>query len=55
MGPIVWNHDAFDSLVMEEESRELILALVTNTIETNKSTDLIAGKGNGLVVLFHGY
>jgi hypothetical protein len=54
MGPIVWDKDAFESLVIDEETKDLIMALVTNKVEKNKGTDLIGGKGNGLVVLFHG-
>ena len=51
---VVWNPQAFESLVADEESKELIQALVTNQLEAEKSTDLIAGKGNGLIVLLHG-
>jgi hypothetical protein len=54
MGPIVWDKDAFGSLVIEQDTKDLIMALVTNKVERNKGTDLISGKGNGLVVLFHG-
>ncbi|KAK0118304.1 hypothetical protein ONS95_012598 [Cadophora gregata] len=51
---VVWNPQAFESLVTDEESKELIQALVTNQLEAEKSTDLISGKGNGLIILLHG-
>jgi len=34
--------------------KELIMALVTCSIDPSKSTDFFYGKGSGLVVLFHG-
>lgn len=51
---VVWNPLAFESLVVDDETKELIQALVTNQLASEKSTDLIAGKGNGLIVLLHG-
>ncbi|KAM6484613.1 AAA family ATPase [Trichoderma sp. SZMC 28011] len=51
---ISWNTKAFESLVLEEKTKRLIHALVSNQIEAEKSTDLISGKGNGLVMLLHG-
>jgi hypothetical protein len=53
--PVKWDQDAFESLVVDSETKELIMALVTNKIDVSKNTDLISGKGSGLVVLFHGY
>ncbi|KAK5271709.1 hypothetical protein LTR96_003536 [Exophiala xenobiotica] len=49
-----WNVEAFETLVVERKARNLILALVSNQIATERSTDLIAGKGNGLILLLHG-
>ncbi|KAJ6037117.1 hypothetical protein N7540_001396 [Penicillium herquei] len=49
-----WNREAFQSLVMERKSKELIQALVTSQIEAEQATDLISGKGNGLILLLHG-
>ncbi|KAE9374916.1 P-loop containing nucleoside triphosphate hydrolase protein [Stipitochalara longipes BDJ] len=49
-----WNTAAFDSLVVDKETKELISALVTNQIDAEKSTDLMSGKGNGLFILLHG-
>jgi hypothetical protein len=52
---VSWNKDAFKSLVVGDEMRELLEALVTNQIAVEKATDLISGKGNGLIILLHGW
>lgn len=52
---VSWNKDAFKSLVLDEKTKELVQALVSNQITAEKSTDLISGKGNGLILLLHGY
>jgi len=52
--PVVWNKKAFDRLVLDPKSKELIHALVTVHISTNKMGDIISGKGNGLIILLHG-
>lgn len=54
MQQVVWNTRAFDSLVINSKTKRLIQALISNQIETDKSTDLISGKGNGLILLLHG-
>jgi len=46
---------AFDSLVVDDDTKEMVKALVTNQLTDEKTTDLIAGKGNGLVILLHGF
>lgn len=51
---VKWNKEAFESLVLDRKTKCLIQALVTNQLESEKSTDLISGKGNGLILLFHG-
>jgi SpoVK/Ycf46/Vps4 family AAA+-type ATPase len=51
---IDWNKQAFRDLVVDDEIKELVQALVTRQIETRKSTDSISGKGNGLILLLHG-
>ncbi|KAL6787634.1 P-loop containing nucleoside triphosphate hydrolase protein [Trichoderma sp. SZMC 28012] len=51
---VSWNTRAFESLVLKEKTKRLIRALVSNQIEAEKSTDLISGKGNGLIMLLHG-
>lgn len=52
---VEWNKEAFDLLVADHETKELIRALVENQCNTEKNTDLISGKGNGLFILLHGY
>lgn len=49
-----WNDRAFERLVADEETKEMIQALVTNQLATEKGTDLIDNKGNGLILLLHG-
>jgi hypothetical protein len=51
---VQWNTAAFNSLVVDKETKELISALVINQIDAEKSTDLMSGKGNGLFILLHG-
>jgi SpoVK/Ycf46/Vps4 family AAA+-type ATPase len=50
---ILWNVTAFESLVTDDRTKELIHALVTNQLAAEKATDLISGKGNGLIMLLH--
>lgn len=52
--PIPWDKRAFERLVLEPSTKGLIKALVSIHIETDKSADIISGKGNGLIVLLHG-
>lgn len=54
MQEVVWNTRAFDSLVINSKTKRLIQALISNQIEAERSTDLISGKGNGLILLLHG-
>ena len=51
---VEWNKKAFDNLVIEEDTKHLVKALVSNQIKAEKATDLISGKGNGLIILLHG-
>jgi hypothetical protein len=44
----------FDHLVLEQSTKELNLALVTNRINARKGTDLLSEKGEGLFILLHG-
>lgn len=46
-----WNDKAFKTLVLDQKTKNFIEALVSNYIHTEKSTDLISGKGNGLIIL----
>ena len=51
---VYWNTEAFDNLVIDDTTRKLIKALVMRQLEADKGTDLIAGKGQGLIILLHG-
>ena len=51
---VKWNKEAFQNLVIDGKARSLIRALVSNQLAAEKSTDLIMGKGNGLILLLHG-
>ncbi|KAH8792357.1 AAA family ATPase [Hyaloscypha sp. PMI_1271] len=51
---VVWNKEAFQSLVLDRKTKGLIEALISNQLDAEKSTDLISGKGNGLILLLHG-
>ncbi|KAK3361879.1 hypothetical protein B0T24DRAFT_670835 [Lasiosphaeria ovina] len=51
---VAWNKEAFEHLVVDQETKDLIHALVTSKLQTEQSTDLIKGKGNGLIILLHG-
>ena len=51
---VVWNKQAFEDLVVDQETKELVQALVMKQLVAEKSTDLIHGKGNGLILLLHG-
>ena len=52
--PIEWNKRAFDRLVLDPKTKELITALVQVRIATGRAEDIIEGKGNGLMILLHG-
>jgi len=49
---IVYRDDAFDQLVLSEDKKELVHALVTNG--TSGFSDIISGKGGGCIFLLHG-
>ncbi|KIV87674.1 hypothetical protein PV11_03205 [Exophiala sideris] len=51
---VVWNVEAFQSLVIDRIAKDLIRALVSKQLAAEKATDLIVGKGNGLILLLHG-
>ena len=51
---VCWNTKAFDNLVIDKTTKKLIQALVMRQLEADKGTDLIAGKGQGLIILLHG-
>ncbi|KAL6407247.1 AAA family ATPase [Ilyonectria robusta] len=45
---------AFERLVLDENKKQLIHALVDVHTSVKKMDDIIAGKGNGLIILLHG-
>lgn len=51
---ITWDKQAFKDLVVDEETKVLVQALVTKRLSAENSTDSISGKGNGLIILLHG-
>ncbi|KAI1122575.1 hypothetical protein F5Y10DRAFT_71376 [Nemania abortiva] len=54
---VEWNKEAFQKVVMNSKAKDLIQALVSNQLAVEASThgtDLIEGKGNGLILLLHG-
>lgn len=51
---VSWNKSAFKHLVADDKTKELVQALVAHRIAREKNTDLIEGKGNGLIMLLHG-
>ncbi|KAL2148121.1 hypothetical protein VTH82DRAFT_2016 [Thermothelomyces myriococcoides] len=52
--PVRWNKKAFEQLVLDPGKKELLEATVRIRLSSNMSTDVVEGKGNGLVILFHG-
>ncbi|CAM1504720.1 Fc.00g023110.m01.CDS01 [Cosmosporella sp. VM-42] len=52
---VTWNKDAFKRLVIPAKNKELIEAAVTiHGSHLNMAPDIIAGKGQGLLILLHG-
>jgi SpoVK/Ycf46/Vps4 family AAA+-type ATPase len=54
IGPVPWNKEAFNRLVLKSKKKELIKALVTVHLTTKENADVIEDKGNGLIILLHG-
>jgi len=62
--PISWNKKAYERLVLPDQTKDLVQALVSvRTSQRNikqgiglagKRTDITGGKGNGLIMLLHG-
>jgi hypothetical protein len=62
--PVCWNKKAYDRLVLPEQTKDLVRALVTVRTSqrgvkqgigvSGKRTDITTGKGNGLIMLLHG-
>lgn len=52
---VTWNEDAFNEVVMvDPKAKDLIQALVSSQLASEARTDLVEGKGNGLILLLHG-
>jgi hypothetical protein len=51
---IIWNKKSFEHLVVDNETKELIQALILHQIAREEGTDNIDRKGNGLIILLHG-
>lgn len=54
MQDVLWNKKAFEHLVIDDGIKDIIEALVTSGIDNEQGTDLIQGKGTGLIILLHG-
>ncbi|KAF4918590.1 hypothetical protein CGCVW01_v008726 [Colletotrichum viniferum] len=54
IGPVEWNKEAFGHLVLSPEKKEIIEAMVKAHVSFNMTTDIIEGKGKGLIILLHG-
>lgn len=55
MDEIEWNNNAFESLVLAEEQKDLVLALSqTQAAGLNIFDDVIQGKGKGMILLLTG-
>jgi hypothetical protein len=58
--PIKWNKQPYEDLVLPKETKLLVKALVTIRASSIKKKgehagfDIVSGKGNGLIMLFHG-
>lgn len=55
--PVEWNKDAMDHLVLDTRKKDMLKGLVSyhsNRNRGNEQADLIAGKGQSLVILLHG-
>ncbi|KAI1317766.1 hypothetical protein F5Y16DRAFT_392527 [Xylariaceae sp. FL0255] len=49
-----WDQQAFDNLVIDPDSKDVIQSLVATKVQNSATTDLIRGKGNGIILLLHG-
>lgn len=49
---IIWNESAFPSLILPQETKDLILAFAQSQLKTTQSfDDVIKGKGKGVIIL----
>ncbi|KAL8341617.1 hypothetical protein RB598_003512 [Gaeumannomyces tritici] len=49
-----WNTKAFDRLVLDPKTKEMIRALVEVQMKATRMEGVITGKGSGLIILLHG-
>lgn len=55
LGPVHWNENAFDKLVLPEKQKSLVKALVESHMKDSGGfDDVIKGKGKGLISVLHG-
>ncbi|KAF7328981.1 p-loop containing nucleoside triphosphate hydrolase protein [Mycena venus] len=59
IGPVVFDENAWDHLVLDPETKDLIKSLVqvtrnSNKVKSNIISDVITGKGGGLIAVLHG-
>lgn len=57
LAPVAWDTGAMDLLVLEEKKKNILKGLVGqhyNNRDRDMRSDLIAGKGNSLIILLHG-
>ncbi|KAI1123929.1 P-loop containing nucleoside triphosphate hydrolase protein [Nemania abortiva] len=52
--PVRWKDDAWDKLILEEEQKQVLQALVTSHSYPENARDQPEQKGKGLVILLHG-
>ncbi len=52
--PVNWKDDAWDKLILEEEQKLVLQALVTSHSYPENARDQPEQKGKGLVILLHG-
>ncbi|BGP33012.1 hypothetical protein JCM10296v2_004801 [Rhodotorula toruloides] len=57
LSPVVWRNESFSHLVIPASYRRIVKALVTvhaGALKEKLMVDVVEGKGNGLVMAFHG-
>ncbi|KAJ3573820.1 hypothetical protein NPX13_g4567 [Xylaria arbuscula] len=54
LSPVNWKKDAWDKLILEEEQKLVLQALVTSHAYPENARDQPEQKGKGLVILLHG-
>lgn len=51
---VEWNKRSFDQLVLDSRQKELIQAVILAHMGSLAATDVVEGKGEGLIMLLHG-